>query len=223
MKSNVFICPPCGESTAKRGKGVVNKDTLMDTPPSALRATSPAGGEVNGGFTLIELLVVVLIIGILAAVAVPQYQKAVEKSRATQALSVIKTLVQAQEAYYLANGQYATEFEQLDVSLPLTGNSPWQLVSYSNQHTDNLSNEDWAVQLYTDTVSKVNGIFVGRISGPYRGAGFKYYFNCDYDPTRLLHEILCVEQSADFQKESGAYCRKIMNGIETSGGFYKLP
>ncbi len=53
----------------------------------------------NGGFTLIELLVVVLIIGILAAIAVPQYQKAVEKSRAVEVLTLLKHI---QNAYVVA-------------------------------------------------------------------------------------------------------------------------
>ena len=69
------------------------------------------------GFTLIELLVVVLIIGILAAVAVPQYRIAVAKARVTEALTVLKAITDAQEVYFLAHGQYTNDISNLDVSM----------------------------------------------------------------------------------------------------------
>ncbi|WP_428897860.1 prepilin-type N-terminal cleavage/methylation domain-containing protein [Parelusimicrobium proximum] len=70
------------------------------------------------GFTLIELLVVVLIIAILAAVALPQYTKAVEKSRATQALIMLRALRDAQVRYQLQNDSFTKNFSELDVSIP---------------------------------------------------------------------------------------------------------
>src|SRR5580704_8433519 len=64
--------------------------------------------KTKGGFTLIELLVVVLIIGILAAIAVPQYFKVVEKGKAAEALNMMDTLHGAQDRYLANNGAYCT-------------------------------------------------------------------------------------------------------------------
>ena len=81
--------------------------------------TLPAGK--NAGFTLIELLVVVLIIGILAAVALPQYEKAVAKARLTEAITALKAITDAQEIYYMAMGQYTDDLSILDISVNTEG------------------------------------------------------------------------------------------------------
>jgi type IV pilus assembly protein PilE len=67
---------------------------------------------------LIELLVVVLIIGILSAVALPQYQKTVEKSRASEVYSYVSAWEKAQNVYRLENGTYTDDLENLSITLP---------------------------------------------------------------------------------------------------------
>ena len=72
------------------------------------------------GFTLIELLVVVLIIGILAAIALPQYQLAVAKSRASRFLPMMDSIANAKEVYYLEHGEYPHHdlADDMDIQMP---------------------------------------------------------------------------------------------------------
>lgn len=74
------------------------------------------------GFTLIEILVVVLIIGILAAIALPQYRKVVEESKVSEALVNIKAIEHSMRMYLINNGSLPSgnvwfkDFAEIDLS-----------------------------------------------------------------------------------------------------------
>ena len=70
------------------------------------------------GFTLIELLVVVLIISILAAIALPQYKKSVEKTKFTEYIGWVRRLYQSEKEYYLAKGEWTGDFQAFSMDFP---------------------------------------------------------------------------------------------------------
>lgn len=94
------------------------------------------------GFTLIELLVVVLIIGILASVAVPQYTKAVEKSRAAGVIQKVKSLQNAVDMYLLANDWPTVQFTNL------SGTSGRENLDISFKANATMKRSDLAVSSY---------------------------------------------------------------------------
>ena len=122
-------------------------------------------------FTLIELLVVVLIIGILAAVALPQYQKAVWKSRATQLITAVKSIQQSKQVYYLANGQLPTSFDELATDIPFKWACSFSdLSSFGGTEAGVCRKDENSMVLITPAGT----VFAVFMKEPYFYSGFKF-------------------------------------------------
>ena len=215
----VVSCPPCGENALEGQKGVLNKKISFTTPLPRYAVLPPQGGQRTAhGFTLIELLVVVLIIGILAAVAVPQYQKTIERSRAVEAMTLVKSVAQAAKSYYLENGVAATSFDQLTITVP------WKKrTGVIGSERDTIGNEEWALAVENSS------IICTRLKGKYKGA----FFGVRITPGEREGSLVCSERIKgskiifDSSLPKGAYCERVMQatriGEDEWNRHYKLP
>lgn len=159
------------------------------------------------GFTLLELLVVVLIIGLLASIALPQYRKSVEKSQVAPILSLLRTLYQAQESYYLSNGVYANKFDQLDVDFPWQNTNEYFI--YPSEVSDHRKNGQWIAEIRN--ASHGRHISIGRKEGKYAGTCFQIFLN-PLDRRIKKGILFCGENiGSPYYFPEKEYCPKIFN------------
>lgn len=177
----------------------------------------------NGGFTLIELLVVVLIIGILAAIAVPKYQKAVRRAKAAEYAVWVKRIVDAEQEYFMTNGRYTGNIDELGIEYK----DKWPNVIITENSTISMSKNfdlDFFLYVYAGASLKVHiGEPIKTYGKAYGGYGAQLNAR---DPSRN-YLLLCSEY-ANHGVPAGSYCHDIMGAtgepIDTQDvRFYKLP
>lgn len=109
----------------------------------------------NAGFTLIEILTVVTIIGILSAIAIPNYRGYRDKAKRVTVISTLRQIRLAQEVYWTDNKHYfpagsaiistsRLSFTGLDMDIPISLNQEWSIAATGH--------EDSLIKNYTVTV-----------------------------------------------------------------------
>jgi len=179
----------------------------------------------NYGFTLIELLVVVLIIGILAAIALPQYQRSVWKSRAAQLRLSVRDLALAQERYFLETGGYAASFDSLDIQFPDMTNTSFS--AYTWTISSKIGNDKFGLMI--DANAAYGRVFSLFLNGTYEGGAIVYFLKNGTGSIGTIQrgQTYCAEtiSSPAYQQN---FCNKIMGTSAASitlsnGRYYPLP
>ncbi len=111
------------------------------------------------GFTLIELVIVVVIIGILAAIAIPKYQNIREKAWLAGMKGDLRNLVTAQEAYFVDHVTYATVLTNVNFT-PSPGNT----VTITSS-----AGTGWSATASNPQTTKTCGVYVGAATPPITG------------------------------------------------------
>lgn len=162
----------------------------------------------NKGFTLVELLVVVLIIGILAAMAMPAYFKAVERARASEAETMIGTVVNSQQRYKMKTGKYAKSWTSLDVA-PANAIPGSIYCTKGTQAAGCGGQNGFEISLSGDKAStgNTNGVTAKRVgTGQY---GYSIYKR--YDSTE---PPVCEAAASGSTEDDKLFCAEFM-GVET--------
>lgn len=134
------------------------------------------------GFTLTELLIVVLVISVLAAVALPSYNRAVERTRAAQGVTTLQNIAKAQANYIARRGSYTSSMYALPIDLKDKDGKDVEGDTFSDQYFD--------YTIYGDVLSQ---------SIAKREARWNYELAIDYDTGKLY----CTPEDNEICKALG--------------------